>query len=90
LGYLTISPLGKNTQIDQTLLLISRLERLSADSYWAHRASGLRGALLRSLERLESGEAGEAGEKEETAQLDRLFQRGFDILAKAAREIMAS
>ncbi len=31
-------------------LLTLRLERLSADSPWAHRASGLRGALLRWLE----------------------------------------
>jgi hypothetical protein len=77
----------KNPQIEQALLLVSRLERLSADSYWAHRASGLRGALLRSLERLENGEV---DVKEETARLDRLFQWGFEILAKAAREIMAS
>ena len=45
-----ISGEPRNTHIDQALLLISRLERLSADSYWAHRASGLRGALLRSLD----------------------------------------
>jgi len=68
-------------------MLVARLERLSADSYWAHRASGLRGALLRCIERLESGVA---DEKEETARLDRLFQRGFEILARAAREIRAS
>jgi hypothetical protein len=73
--------------IEQARLLVARLERLSADSYWAHWASGLRGALLRSLERLESGTA---DEKEETARLDRLFQRGFEILARAAREIRAS
>ena len=82
-----ISGEPRNTHIDQALLLISRLERLSADSYWAHRASGLRGALLRSLERLESGAT---DEKEETARLDRLFQKGFEILARAAREIKAS
>ena len=68
-------------------MLVTRLERLSADSYWAHRASGLRGALLRSIERLESGSG---DEKEETERLDRLFQRGFEILARAAREIRAS
>jgi hypothetical protein len=76
-----------SAQIDQARMLAYRLERLSADSPWAHKASGLRGALLRSLERLENGE-GE--EKEETANLDRLYQRGFEILAKAAREIPAS
>ena len=87
MDHLTISPSGKDSQIEQATTLVARLERLSADSYWAHRASGLRGALLRSIERLESGEA---GEKEETVQLDRLFQRGFEILARAAREIRAS
>ena len=73
--------------IDQARMLAYRLERLSADSHWAHKASGLRGALLRSLERLENGEG---DEKEETAELDRLFHRGFEILAKAAREIPPS
>lgn len=76
----------QKARIEQTILLISRLERLSADSYWAHRASGLRGALLRSLERLENGQAND----EETANLDRLFEKGFEILARAAREIRAS
>lgn len=76
----------QNYLIEQALLLVSRLERLSADSYWAHRASGLRGALLRSLEQLESGQVDE----EETANLDRLFKKGFEILARAAREIKAS
>ena len=28
-------------------LLIFRLERISVDSYWAHRASGVRGSLIR-------------------------------------------
>ena len=37
------------------LLLLSRLERISVDSYWAHRASGVRGALFRALEMLENG-----------------------------------
>jgi hypothetical protein len=41
-------------------LLIERLERLSADSPWAHRASGLRRALLRSLE--EDAEGGRSPE----------------------------
>ena len=31
-------------------LLINRLERISVDSYWAHRASGVRGALIRITE----------------------------------------
>lgn len=87
MGNLARTPLGKKHQIEQATLLVARLERLSADSYWAHRASGLRGAMLRSIERLESVEA---DEKEETERLDRLFQMGFEILARAAREIRAS
>jgi len=37
-------------------MLTDRLERISADSVWAHRASGLRGALLRTLDQLQNGE----------------------------------
>jgi hypothetical protein len=35
-------------------LLIYRLERISADSYWAHRASGVRGSLLKILEKMDN------------------------------------
>jgi hypothetical protein len=31
-------------------ILTDRLERISADSVWAHRASGIRGSLLRILD----------------------------------------
>ncbi len=65
----------------QARLLAQRLERLSADSRWARRASGLRGALLRSIEALEASPA--------SAQpgLDDLLRRGFLILEHAAREL---
>ena len=43
-----------NTIIESVKLLISRLERLSADSRWSHRASGLRGSLWRWVEKLEA------------------------------------
>jgi hypothetical protein len=43
----------EETKIIQFLL--ARLERVSVDSYWAHRASGIRGALLRTLEEIEKG-----------------------------------
>jgi hypothetical protein len=61
-------------------LLLARLERISADSYWAHRASGVRGSLLRVLEKLE------AGRPVQTSRLDVLMANGFDILEKAAIE----
>jgi hypothetical protein len=67
-------------QIQLIELLLMRLERVSVDSYWAHRASGIRGGLLRALERDEAGQAvDEPG-------LKRLVEEGFRILERAARE----
>jgi hypothetical protein len=80
-------PIAPDPRLERARLLASRLERLSADSQWARRASGLRGALLRLIERLEGTKPLRA---EETADLDRLFERGYDILSRAAREIPAS
>ena len=68
--------------LDTARLLATRLERLSADSPWAHRASGLRGSLLRCLELPESGAGGENGQ-----YLPALLARGFYILEQAAAEI---
>ncbi len=70
-------------QIALARLLISRLERLSVDSYWAHRSSGLRGSLLRCLEQIEAGDAS----PEALSRLDQLITRGFDVLTRGAREI---
>ncbi len=67
-------------EIQLIRLLLARLERVSVDSYWAHRASGVRGALLRSLERIE------AQEKPDPAGLQQLVDQGFRILEQAARE----
>ncbi|MDQ3005540.1 MAG: hypothetical protein M3R47_09185 [Chloroflexota bacterium] len=58
-------------------LLLERLERISVDSYWAHRASGVRGALIRSLE---------AQENPDIQTLESLSKLGFQILERAARE----
>ena len=60
-----------------THLLLERLERISVDSYWAHRASGVRGALIRSLE---------AQENADIQSLESLSKLGFQILERAARE----
>jgi hypothetical protein len=68
-------------------LLTDRLEHLSADSTYAHRASGLRGSLLRYMERIE---AGDWMNRDDQAQLDQLMEYGFQILELAAREIGAS
>jgi hypothetical protein len=61
-------------------LLLPRLERISVDSYWAHRASGVRGALVKLLAQMERGE------KLDPDVLQRNLQVGFDILQKAAEE----
>jgi hypothetical protein len=72
-----------------TRLIISRLERLSADSRWAHRASGLRGSLLRSLDQLEASlqQPGSAIDPKLTQSLEVLNQQGTKILVLAARDI---
>jgi hypothetical protein len=76
---------------DQNFALIKRLtdrlEHLSADSIYAHRASGLRGSLLRYMEHFE---ADEWLSGDDQAQLDQLTQYGFELLELAAREIGAS
>lgn len=66
--------------------LLARLERLSADSPWAHQASGVRGALLRSLQTEEaSGRGKDASPGSDDLQA--LIECGFMILEKAAREM---
>ncbi|HWA35391.1 MAG TPA: hypothetical protein VG737_14725 [Cyclobacteriaceae bacterium] len=62
------------------VLLLSRLERISADSVVAHHASGVRGMMLRTMEKLEEGEAIPSQE------VKRLIERGSQLLEKAAEE----
>ena len=61
-------------------LLLARLERISADSVTAHRASGVRGAMLRMLDELEKG--GQVSGQE----LKRLIESGYVLLQRAAKE----
>jgi hypothetical protein len=68
-------------------LLISRLERLSADSHYAHRASGLRGSLLRFLEQVERSNQDGVLLPIPAHQVEETLALGFDILEKAAREV---
>jgi hypothetical protein len=63
--------------------LVDRLERLSADSTYAHQASGLRGTFLRYIERIEFDK------NVNQVELDQLVEYGFEILRLAAREIGA-
>jgi hypothetical protein len=75
--------------IQNARLLIARLERLSADSHWAHKASGLRGSLLRSMDQIESSQKSDLPifHPNEMEHLALLLAAGFEILEKAAREI---
>ncbi|MBS1249964.1 MAG: hypothetical protein MAG431_01553 [Chloroflexi bacterium] len=60
--------------------LLHRLERISSDSSWAHRASGIRASLSKAM-----------GEKNASpAQVEDLINIGFHILEKAAQEIPES
>jgi hypothetical protein len=76
-----------NKNIELIKRLIDRLEHLSADSTYAHRASGLRGSLLRYVERIE---AGDQMNSDDQAQLNQLVENGFEILILSAKEIGAS
>jgi hypothetical protein len=75
-------------KIQEGYLLVAKLERLSADSGWAHKASGLRGSLLRQLAQLEDHP--EDFSAAQMTHLQALTATAFDILEKAAREIPES
>jgi len=60
--------------------LLSRLERISADSAVAYRASGVRGAMLRVVEKLEMGRP------VSSQDVKRLIESGYSLLEKAAQE----
>jgi hypothetical protein len=61
--------------------LAARLERLSVDSHWARRASGMRGNIIKILEQADAGEPIAA------RRLDLLTDTAFDILRRAAQDI---
>jgi hypothetical protein len=75
------------TRLDQALMIVQRLERLSADSTWAHASSGHRGSMLKMIDRLEREPVLEKTSTVEVELLDRLIDKGFDLLSRAAREI---
>ena len=70
-----------SSQVELLRLLSSRLERLSVDSRWARRASGLRGNILKVIEEFD------ADRNVASERLDLLISRCFEILRAAAREI---
>ncbi len=63
--------------------VVARLERLSVDSYWAHRASGVRRSLIRCLDEVEAHPEDESLSQRCTG----IIRQGFFILENAAREM---
>jgi hypothetical protein len=70
--------MNEKPHLELIRLLVARLERISVDSYWAHRASGVRGALIN----LQYDTQADNSSKEDT-----LITLGFQILEKAAAEV---
>ena len=70
-----------NSDVELLRMMAERLERLSVDSHWARRASGLRGNIIKVLNEIDEGEEVEA------ARLNSLIERAFEVLRHAAQEI---
>jgi len=74
-------------RLDQAFQLIQRLERISADSVWAHRSSGYRGSLLKWIDQAEKNlAAGRALNPEQVRHFELLIGIGLNMLAGAAHE----
>lgn len=74
----------QSSQINLARQLLARLERLSADSRPAHKASGLRGSLLKYLaeyDRLEQSDDHQEG----LERLEEMIQHGYALVEQAAR-----
>ncbi len=77
-------------QIEQARLLVARMERISADSIWARRASGLRGALLKWLEKYDQTQKHDAFlpslSDQELIWISTILAMSYKMLEKAAKE----
>ena len=74
-------------RLEQASQLLARLERVSADSVWAHRSSGYRGSLLKWIDRSEKLLAAEQPiPANHLTHFERLHAVGLEMLAQAARE----
>jgi hypothetical protein len=80
--YNFIMPDEDELLIYKAKLLLHRLERLSADSRFAHRASGIRGQILRIISESEEGKS-----SFDMGELERSVEIGYQIITMAAREI---
>ena len=62
-------------------ILVERLARLSADSIWARRASGLRASLDKAVGQIEKGNQIDGN------HFNHLVSLGYEMIEKAAEEI---
>jgi hypothetical protein len=72
--------------INLSVQLVTRLERISADSYWAHQASGVRGSLLKFIERT-NAIGNKKFDQAERMELESLLEHGYRLLERAARQL---
>jgi hypothetical protein len=72
---------SSDLQLIRARMLVERLARLSADSIWARRASGLRASLDKAVGQIETGR------EIDWKHFDNLVALGFEMLEKAAEEI---
>lgn len=63
--------------IARSQILLERLERISADTPWAHQASGVRASIAKTL----------GAPHPDLISLEKLLEMGFEILENAAAEI---
>lgn len=67
-------------EIEIIKTLLRRLERISVDSHWSHRANGVRGALLKALQIYEQGNS------YNDVEIQLLISSSFDLLLKAVKK----
>lgn len=73
--------------IDQASDLVTRLERISADSIWARRSSGVRGTLLKYIEAYTHPASRQPDNSADRYRLEEYLRFGYWMLEKSAREL---
>lgn len=71
-----------SVKIAQANILLRRLEKISADSTWSHRASGIRASLAKTLACIHV-----QAKPTQEGKLDQLMAQGYHVLEEAARDI---
>ena len=72
--------------LKQARMLVERLERISADSVWAHRSSGQRGSLWQLIDYLENPSPSKSKKEIDQQQIIETINKAFKLLERAGRE----